>query len=41
MSNDEVKSKKKEKSLWKEFGSAALAVGGLAVTIMAANKKKN
>lgn len=39
MSNDEVKSKKTDKSPWKSLGYAVLALVSLGVTIMDAKKK--
>ena len=33
MSEDTIKTKKKEKGVWKALGLAAVAVGGLAVTL--------
>lgn len=40
MSEDKIKTKKKDKSVWMRLGGAALAVGGLAVTIAKAMNKK-
>lgn len=41
MSEDTIKTKKKNKSTWKRLGLAVAAVGGLAITIAKElNKKK-
>lgn len=37
MSEDKIETKKKDKSVWKELGGAALAVGGLVAVLL---KKK-
>lgn len=33
MSEDKIETKKKEKSVWKTIGGAALAVGSLAIVL--------
>ena len=40
MSEDTIKTKKKDKSVWKSLGMAAVAIGGLAVTIAKEMNKK-
>lgn len=41
MSEDTIKTKKKDKSTWKRLGVVVAAVGGLAITIAKElNKKK-
>ena len=40
MSEDTIKTKKKDKSVWKSLGMAALAVGGAVFTIAKELKKK-
>lgn len=40
MSEDTIKTKKKDKSVWKNLGMAAVAVVGFAVTIAKEMKKK-
>lgn len=39
MSEEKIETKKKEKAVWKKLGVAALAVGGLAVTLAKELKK--
>lgn len=39
MSEDTIKTKKKDKSVWKSVGGAALAVGTLVISVLL--KKKN
>ena len=39
MSEETIETKKKEKGVWKKLGVAALAVGGLAVTLAKELKK--
>lgn len=38
MSEDNIKTKKKDKSFWKSVGGAALAIGGL-VAVLTSGKK--
>lgn len=38
MSEDTIKTKKKDKSVWKSLGMAAVAIGGLAVTKLTRSK---
>ena len=38
MSEEKIETKKKDKSVWKNLGVAAVAIGGLAVAIK--NKKQ-
>ncbi len=40
MSGDKIKTKKKDKSVWKNLGMAVVAVGGLVVTIAKEMNKK-
>lgn len=40
MSEDKIKTQKKDKSVWKTLGMAAVAVGGLVVTITKEMNKK-
>lgn len=40
MSGDTIKTKKKDKSVWKSLGMAAVAIGGLTVTIAKEMNKK-
>lgn len=40
MSEDKIKTKKKDKSVWKALGLAAVAVGGLAVKLAKELNKK-
>ena len=41
MSDEKIKTKKKDKSVWKTLGSAALAVGGVAVMVAKALSGNN
>ena len=40
MSEDKIKTKKKDKSVWKNLGMAVVAVGGIAATIAKAMNEK-
>ena len=40
MSEDTIKTKKKDKSVWKSLGMAALAVGGVVLTVAKEMNKK-
>lgn len=40
MSEDKIETKKKEKSVWKSLGMAALAVGGVILTVAKEMNKK-
>ncbi len=40
MSEDKIKTKKKDKSVWKSLAMAAVAVGGLVATIAKGMNKK-
>lgn len=40
MSEDKIKTKKKDKSVWKNLGKAVLAVGAVFLTITQAMNKK-
>lgn len=40
MSEDKIETKKKEKSVWKSLGMAALAVGGVVLTVAKEMNKK-
>ena len=40
MSEDKIETKKKKKSVWKSLGMAALAVGGVVLTVAKEMNKK-
>lgn len=40
MSEEKIETKKKDKSVWKNLGMAAITVGGLAITIAKEWNKK-
>ena len=39
MSEEKIETKKKDKSVWKNLGVAAVAIGGIAVTLAKELKK--
>ena len=40
MSEEKIETKKKDKSVWKNLGVAAVAIGGIAVTLAKEGNKK-